>query len=118
MSLGLLACGCAWLAWRAVRMRACAGRVMMSPPVLLRYSDDSIDGSERTTVSYKHPLSGEYCVRKDMDRGYHEVVNPRRSATPPSPDSGLSDQYEPLNLRPHSPVFPPLPHYLVRHIRL
>ncbi|KAJ8713180.1 hypothetical protein PYW08_008484 [Mythimna loreyi] len=62
----------------------------------------------RTVVAYQNPFTGDYCVHKSRagPKGY---VNNLQH--PDSPDSGLSDEYEPLNLEPAGPQ-PSLPHVL------
>ncbi|CAG9791695.1 unnamed protein product [Diatraea saccharalis] len=54
----------------------------------------------RTVVAYQNPFTGDYCVRKSRvgPKGY---VNQLQG--PESPDSGLSDEYEPLQLDPQLP---------------
>lgn len=62
----------------------------------------------RTVVAYQNPFTGDYCVHKSRagPKGY---VNNLQQ--PDSPDSGLSDEYEPLNLEPLGPR-PDLPHVI------
>ncbi|XP_026758437.3 uncharacterized protein LOC113517892 [Galleria mellonella] len=49
----------------------------------------------RTVVAYQNPFTGDYCVHKSRvgQNGYLNSVQ-----IPDSPDSGVSDEYEPLNL--------------------
>ncbi|CAG4933842.1 unnamed protein product [Colias eurytheme] len=50
----------------------------------------------RTVVAYQNPLTGDYCVHKSRSpKGYMNNIE-----IPDSPDSGVSDEYEPLNLVP------------------
>lgn len=49
-------------------------------------------------MAYRNPFTGDYCVAKSREpQGF---VN----APPESPDSGLSDEYEPLHLEPCAQV--------------
>jgi hypothetical protein len=53
----------------------------------------------RTVVAYQNPFTGDYCVRKSRSpKGYVNQLQ-----VPDSPDSGLSDEYEPLQLDPQVP---------------
>ncbi|KAL4703168.1 hypothetical protein ACJJTC_012082 [Scirpophaga incertulas] len=55
---------------------------------------------KRTVVAYQNPFTGDYCIRKSRvgAKGY---IN--EAQIPNSPDSGLSDEYEPLQLDPQVP---------------
>lgn len=59
----------------------------------------------RTVVAYQNPFTGDYCVHKSRLSASGYVNN----LQPDSPDSGVSDEYEPLNLQTMSPR-PSLPH--------
>lgn len=63
--------------------------------------------SYRTVVAYQNPFTGDYCVHKSRagPKGYMNNMQPD------SPDSGVSDEYEPLNLEPLGPQ-PKLPHVI------
>lgn len=58
-------------------------------------------------VAYQNPFTGDYCVHKSR-LGANGYMN---NLQPDSPDSGVSDEYEPLNLEPLGPQ-PSLPHVM------
>ncbi|VVC93933.1 unnamed protein product [Leptidea sinapis] len=50
----------------------------------------------RTVVAYQNPFTGDYCINKNkLPQGYINKLD-----TIDSPDSGVSDEYEPVNLPP------------------
>ncbi|CAB3219975.1 unnamed protein product [Arctia plantaginis] len=65
----------------------------------------------RTVVAYQNPFTGDYCVHKSR-LGANGYVN---NLQPDSPDSGVSDEYEPLNPETMSPR-PSLAH--VKHEKM
>ncbi|KAM3956795.1 uncharacterized protein ACR2FA_009235 [Aphomia sociella] len=72
---------------------------LLRPTKVLFSHKREIDSVEelRTVVAYQNPFTGDYCVHKSRvgPKGYLNSVQ-----IPESPDSGVSDEYEPLNLEP------------------
>ncbi|KAL0818024.1 hypothetical protein ABMA28_008565 [Loxostege sticticalis] len=99
--LTLFTCGyCVYRVYNLIRNGQI--EVLMKPTkVLFTHKKEGVSTEElRTVVAYQNPFTGDYCVRKSRvgPKGY---VNELQG--PESPDSGLSDEYEPLNLDPQIP---------------
>ncbi|CAG5058881.1 unnamed protein product [Parnassius apollo] len=73
--------------------------ILLKPTrVLFSHRKEGESNAElRTVVAYRNPFTGDYCVHKSRvePKGYINSVQ-----IPDSPDSGVSDEYEPLNLVP------------------
>ncbi|XP_053616938.1 uncharacterized protein LOC128679023 [Plodia interpunctella] len=74
------------------------GAVLRPTKVMFSHRQEGESEQLRTVVAYRNPFTGDYCVAKSREpQGF---VN----APPESPDSGLSDEYEPLHLEPCAQV--------------
>ncbi|CAK1541426.1 unnamed protein product [Leptosia nina] len=71
--------------------------ILLKPTkVLFSHKKEGEPDQLRTVVAYQNPLTGDYCVHKSRSpTGYMNNAD-----VPDSPDSGVSDEYEPLNLVP------------------
>ncbi|XP_028026725.1 uncharacterized protein LOC114240410 [Bombyx mandarina] len=72
--------------------------ILLRPTKVLFSHKSEGDSCEqlRTVVAYQNPFTGDYCIHKSrLGTGYVNAMQ-----TPDSPDSGVSDEYEPLNLDP------------------
>ncbi|XP_026314579.1 uncharacterized protein LOC113226234 [Hyposmocoma kahamanoa] len=93
-------------------LRSLQTRILLRPTkVVFSHKKEGETAEElRTVVAYQNPFTGDYCVHKTraQPQGYINIL--------PSPDSGMSDEYEPLRLQPpcsepvgpqiHSPLKP------------
>ncbi|XP_060806591.1 uncharacterized protein LOC132903167 [Amyelois transitella] len=78
------------------------GALLRPTKVLFTHKREGESTEElRTVVAYRNPFTGDYCVHKSRvePKGY---VN--SAQIPDSPDSGVSDAYEPLQLEPRAKV--------------
>ncbi|XP_049879009.1 uncharacterized protein LOC126375944 [Pectinophora gossypiella] len=82
-------------------IRSMQMRILLRPTrVLFSHKKEGESTEElRTVVAYQNPFTGDYCVRKSR-LGQQGYMNSLPGA---SPDSGLSDEYEPLHLEPAVP---------------
>ncbi|KPJ15852.1 hypothetical protein RR48_02280 [Papilio machaon] len=81
-------------------IRTGAGVAILLKPtrVLFSHKKEGESTEElRTVVAYQNPFTGDYCVHKSRagPKGYMNAT-----PVPDSPDSGVSDEYEPINLGP------------------
>ncbi|XP_041971911.1 uncharacterized protein LOC121727919 [Aricia agestis] len=89
---------CGYCAYRVHHMQQNGQVAILLRPTKVLFSHRTEDNSEqlRTVVAYRNPFTGDYCVHKNREpKGY---LNSTQSLA--STDSGLSDEYEPLNLPP------------------
>ncbi|PZC82646.1 hypothetical protein B5X24_HaOG210090 [Helicoverpa armigera] len=101
---------CGYCFYRVNRMRQNGEIAILLRPTKVVFSHKKEGQSTeelRTVVAYQNPFTGDYCVHKSRagPKGY------MNSLAPDSPDSGVSDEYEPLNLEPVGPQ-PELPHVI------
>ncbi|KAH9638785.1 hypothetical protein HF086_002025 [Spodoptera exigua] len=99
---------CGYCFYRINRMRQNGEIAILLRPtkVVFSHKKEGQSAEElRTVVAYQNPFTGDYCVHKSRagPKGYVNNLQPE------SPDSGVSDEYEPLNLEPVGPQ-PKLPH--------
>ncbi|CAH0595562.1 unnamed protein product [Chrysodeixis includens] len=99
---------CGYCVYRINRLRQNGEIAILLRPtkVVFTHKKEGTSTEElRTVVAYQNPFTGDYCVHKSREpKGY------LNSLQPDSPDSGVSDEYEPLHLDPVGPPLPPLPH--------
>ncbi|XP_026740861.1 uncharacterized protein LOC113503200 isoform X2 [Trichoplusia ni] len=101
---------CGYCVYRVNRLRQNGEIAILLRPtkVVFTHKKEGTSTEElRTVVAYQNPFTGDYCVHKSRagPKGY------LNSLQPDSPDSGVSDEYEPLHLDPVGPQpQPPLPH--------
>ncbi|XP_038217507.1 uncharacterized protein LOC119836287 [Zerene cesonia] len=89
---------CGYCTYRVHRLRQNGQVAILLKPTKVLFSHKKEGEAEqlRTVVAYHNPLTGDYCVHKSRaPRGYMNNIE-----YPDSPDSGVSDEYEPLNLVP------------------
>ncbi|XP_072934058.1 uncharacterized protein [Epargyreus clarus] len=90
---------CTYCVYRVHRLQRTGQVAILLRPTKVLFSHKKEGESTeqlRTVVAYQNPFTGDYCVHKSREpKGY---VN--SALTPDSPDSGVSDEYEPLNLVP------------------
>ncbi|RVE49902.1 hypothetical protein evm_005495 [Chilo suppressalis] len=94
---------CGYCVYRVLALHRSGQIELLLRPTRVLFSHKNDGGSSeqlRTVVAYQNPFTGDYCVRKSRvgPAGY---VNHLQG--PASPDSGLSDEYEPLQLHPQVP---------------
>ncbi|XP_037974687.2 uncharacterized protein LOC105389871 [Plutella xylostella] len=103
---------CAYCCLRVHRLRQSGQLTILLRPTKVIFSNKKEnDGNDelRTVVAYRNPFTGDYCVHKHREpRGYENEMarcGPRGESETArcdteSADSGLSDEYEPLNVVP------------------
>ncbi|XP_022125114.2 uncharacterized protein LOC111000079 [Pieris rapae] len=97
---------CCYYGYRVHRLRQNGQIALILKPtkVLFTHKKEGEADQLRTVVAYQNPLTGDYCVHKTRSpKGYVNNLEP----VPDSPDSGVSDEYEPLNLVPTVPDINP-----------
>ncbi|XP_059046925.1 uncharacterized protein LOC131842407 [Achroia grisella] len=96
--LSLFTCGYCFYRVYGLRRNGQIGVLLRPTKVLFSHKREGETVEQlRTVVAYQNPFTGDYCVHKSRvgPKGYENSVQ-----IPDSPDSGVSDEYEPLNLDP------------------
>ncbi|XP_037292524.1 uncharacterized protein LOC115442410 isoform X2 [Manduca sexta] len=97
---------CGYCFYRVHRLQQNGQIAILLRPTKVLFShkkEGRTDEELRTVVAYQNPFTGDYCIHKSRvgPKGYMNEVH-----VPDSPDSGVSDEYEPLNLDPIGPQQP------------
>ncbi|XP_045539246.1 uncharacterized protein LOC106713024 [Papilio machaon] len=98
--LALILFTCGYSVYRVHRLQQNGQVAILLKPtrVLFSHKKEGESTEElRTVVAYQNPFTGDYCVHKSRagPKGYMNAT-----PVPDSPDSGVSDEYEPINLGP------------------
>ncbi|CAH0714056.1 unnamed protein product, partial [Brenthis ino] len=90
---------CGYCAYRLYRLQRNGQVTILLRPTRVLFSHKSEGAANeqlRTVVAYQNPFTGDYCVHKSrVPKGYLNNMD-----SPNSPDSGVSDAYEHVNLVP------------------
>ncbi|XP_013141614.1 PREDICTED: uncharacterized protein LOC106105727 [Papilio polytes] len=98
--LALILFTCGYSVYRVHRLQQNGQVAILLKPtrVLFSHKKEGESTEElRTVVAYQNPFTGDYCIHKSRagPKGYMNAT-----PIPDSPDSGVSDEYEPINLGP------------------